>query len=110
MDADTIVAGRHGCQKRNDLDRRIASEGVERQGAVLSAAPAQNNRFDHRILCVDAPRCTGSYILGVPTRRGIYWPCVAGLLGLVAPAGAQDTVARRLPPVVTVTRDVGRSP
>lgn len=33
-----------------------------------------------------------------------------GLLCFVAPAGAQDTVARRLPPVVTVTRDVGRSP
>jgi iron complex outermembrane receptor protein len=59
---------------------------------------------------VDAVCCTGSYILDVPTRRGIYWPCVAGLLAFAAPAGAQDTVARRLPPVVTVTRDVGRSP
>src|SRR5262245_30906340 len=46
----------------------------------------------------------------VPTRRGIYWPCVAGLLAFAGSAGAQDTVARRLPPVVTVTRDVGRSP
>jgi iron complex outermembrane receptor protein len=31
-------------------------------------------------------------------------------LALVRPARAQDTLARKLPPVVTVTRDVGRSP
>jgi iron complex outermembrane receptor protein len=30
--------------------------------------------------------------------------------GLASVAGGQDTVPRRLPPVVTVTRDVGRSP
>lgn len=35
---------------------------------------------------------------------------VTGLVVLNTPAVAQDTVARRLPPVVTVTRDVGRSP
>lgn len=31
-------------------------------------------------------------------------------VGAVSTAGAQDSLARRLPPVVTVTRDVGRSP
>jgi iron complex outermembrane receptor protein len=51
-----------------------------------------------------------SYILAVSTRRGIYWASLAALVTLVASAGAQDTVARRLPPVVTVTRDIGRSP
>jgi iron complex outermembrane recepter protein len=44
-----------------------------------------------------------------------FWIGLVGAVGVGAPrlssvAGAQDTVAHRLPPVVTVTRDVGRSP
>ncbi|HEV8496041.1 MAG TPA: TonB-dependent receptor [Gemmatimonadaceae bacterium] len=35
---------------------------------------------------------------------------VAASVAFVANAGAQDSLPRRLPPVVTVTRDVGRSP
>ena len=35
---------------------------------------------------------------------------VTGVVPVATEAAAQDTTARRLPPVVTVTRDVGRSP
>ena len=36
--------------------------------------------------------------------------CALAMFGAARIAGAQDTLPRRLPPVVTVTRDAGRSP
>jgi iron complex outermembrane receptor protein len=47
-----------------------------------------------------------------PARRAsMRWVAGAAILALGATmASAQDSLARRLPPVVTVTRDVGRSP
>jgi iron complex outermembrane recepter protein len=46
----------------------------------------------------------------VPTRHRIYCVALSTLALVASRAESQDTVARRLPPVVTVTRDIGRSP
>jgi iron complex outermembrane receptor protein len=47
----------------------------------------------------------------VPFRSPAFALALAAFGALAAaPCGAQDSLARRLPPVVTVTRDVGRSP
>jgi len=66
-------------------------------------------------IVLETPR-TGGYIQAVLT--GIdsviaSFSRLAGLAAVVAaglPLAAQDTLPRRLPPVVTVTRDAGRSP
>ena len=44
------------------------------------------------------------------SRKTIVWAAAVAILTGAAVARAQDTIPRRLPPVVTVTRDVERSP
>ncbi len=53
-----------------------------------------------------APSSSGFII--VRDRSGFV--VVIAALAIVRTAGAQDSLARQLPPVVTVTRDIGRSP
>lgn len=46
----------------------------------------------------------------MPVRRAQAWAVAVSLAFVTSSGNAQDSLPRRLPPVVTVTRDVGRSP
>ena len=60
-------------------------------------------------LTVDCAKDQRSEPIVVPSRTRALCG-IAALIASASPVAAQDSIPRRLPPVVTVTRDVGRSP
>jgi hypothetical protein len=49
MNADSIVLGSNGREQPDNVDRRVLPQRLQRERAVLPAAPAEDDLFDSEL-------------------------------------------------------------